>query len=148
MKSFVWLCGIALALTVLSEARNVRDNNGGNCVGVKSCRPRCITFRIDRDNQECDSSKGIFTDESSLNPWDVSQFEISNCEISNTCANNLCGLDLFGDLTVRIGEFGASGSLYYSSIFVPADGEERFTYCSVYPCPKDECAVPEQMVSE
>lgn len=142
MKSFAWLYGVALAWT--SEAANVREN-GGNCDGLKSCRPRCITFRIDRDNQECDSSEGIFSVESVMNPWDVPEFKTFNCE--PICDNNLCGLDLFGDLTVRIGEFGESGSQYYSNIFLPGDNEERFTYCSVYPCPKEECAVPEQMVS-
>jgi len=142
-----WLSAVALvALTMPSEAQDVRDNNGGNCDGVKSCRPRCITFRIDRDKQLCDSSNGIFSVASNLNPWDVPEFKTSNCDADNTCVDHSCDMDLNGDLTVRIGEFGASGSLYYSSIFLPDGGDERFTYCSVYPCPKEECAVPEQMV--
>jgi hypothetical protein len=130
---------MASAASIPNEA-SVRDNNGGNCIGVKSCRPRCITFRVDRDEQDCASSKGIFTVESNLNPWDVSEFEAFNCDAGIT--------DLSQDVTIRIGEFGASGSKYYSSIFLPQDGDERFTYCSVYPCPKDECAVPEQMVRQ
>lgn len=27
----------------------VREHNGGNCVGVKSCRPRCMAFHHHRD---------------------------------------------------------------------------------------------------
>lgn len=145
MKSLGWLCAVALALATPSDA-DVR-NNGRNCANVRSCRPRCITFRIDRETQRCDSSEGIFSVESNLNPWAVSKFETSNCFASDTCANDSCGDDLTGDLTVRIGEVGASGSLYYSNVFIPEGGDERFTYCSVYPCPKEECAVPEQMVS-
>lgn len=151
-----WFSAVALAMTATSEAamvatseaKGVRDGNGGNCDGVKSCRPRCITFRIDRESQQCDSSSGVFSVASNLNPWDVSEFNTLNCQASNTCVNSLCGTtDLSGDLTVRIGEFGGSGSLYYSSIYLPEGSDERFTYCSVYSCPKEECAIPEQMVS-
>jgi hypothetical protein len=142
-----WLSAVALAMTAPSEGKSVRDDNGGNCDGVKSCRPRCVTFRIDRETQQCNSSSGIFSVASNLNPWNVSKFNTLNCQASSTCVNSLCGTNLSGDLTVRIGEFGASGSSYYSSIYLPEGSDERFTYCSVYPCPKDECAVPEQMVS-
>jgi hypothetical protein len=57
----------------------------------------------------------------------------------------LCDRDLSGDLTVRIEEEGHSGSLYFTSISLSKD-DDKFTYCSIYPCPKDECSVPEQMV--
>lgn len=155
-SSLRWLVAVTLTMAVPadamavipSDAMGVRENNGGNCIGTKSCRPRCITFRVDREPQQCDSSVGIFSVESDLNPWDVSQFNTFNCEASSSCVNDLCGEDLTQDLTVRIGEFGDSGSQYYSSVYMPKDGDERFTYCSVYPCPNDECAVPEQMVSE
>jgi hypothetical protein len=58
----------------------------------------------------------------------------------------LCDQGLSGELTVRIEEEGHSGSLYFTSISL-AEGADKFTYCSIYPCPKDECSVPEQMVS-
>lgn len=139
LSSLRWLCAVAfLAMTAPAKASDVRENNGGNCDGTTSCRPRCITFRLDRDEQQCDSSQGIFSVQSNLNPWDISEFNTFNCNPGTT--------DLSGDLTIRIGEFGESGSLYYSSIFLPENGDERFTYCSVYPCPKEECAVPEQLV--
>ena len=142
MKCLVWLFAVFL---VMAQAKDVRDN-GGNCVGVKSCRPRCITFRVDRHTQDCGVSTGIFQVKSNLNPWDINRFKAVNCKSTNTCINDLCNQDLSGDLTVRIGEEGHSGSLYFTSIFLQ-EVDDQFTYCSIYPCPKDECAVPEQIVS-
>lgn len=127
-------------------AANVREN-GGNCVGVKSCRPRCITFRLERDVLSCGMSEGIFTVQEDINPWDTKSFSTKNCETTNTCENNLCGLDFFGDLTVKVGEEGHHGSHFYSTFELPEGGDDRFTFCSVYPCTKEECALPEQMVS-
>jgi hypothetical protein len=142
MTSLVWLFAV---LSVAVQAGDVRDN-GGNCVGVKSCRPRCVTFRVDRETQDCGSRTGIFQVQSDLNPWDIKRFRSINCNTSDTCINNLCDQDLSGDLTVRIGEEGHSGSLYFTSIYL-AEDDDKFTDCSIYPCPKDECSVPEQMVS-
>ena len=107
MKCPVWRFAVFF---VMAQARNVRDN-GGNCVGVKSRRPRCITFRVDRHTQDCGVSTGIFQVQSNLNPWDIDRFKVINCKASNTCINDLCNQDLSGDLTVRIGEEGRSGSL-------------------------------------
>lgn len=136
------LCSVLIP----AHARDVRDENGGNCVDVKSCRPRCIAFRLERSVTDCSTSEGIFSDESEINPWAINQFQALNCEPADTCLNDQCGEDLIGDLTVGIREEGYSGSSYYTSTEL-YEGEESFTFCSIYPCPKDECAVPEQMVS-
>jgi hypothetical protein len=135
----------ALLLVVWGADANlaVRDANGGNCVGVKSCRPRCVTFRLDR-TKLCNSVGGIFSGVSSLNPWDIKAFRTINC--ADDCINAKCGKDLEGDLTIKIREQGYSGGYFSTSVELLED-EETFTYCSIYPCPKDECALPEQMVS-
>lgn len=135
-----WLAPVVAVAFIMASpayADGVR-NNGGNCVGVKSCRPRCVTFRVERTLQECQAKRGIFAEQTDVNPWDIKRFGVANCEAS--------GEDLTGDITIRIGEEGHSGSLFSSTMFL-AEGEDRFTYCSLYPCPKDECALPEQLVS-
>jgi len=119
--------------------------NGGNCVGVKSCRPRCMTFHIQREIQSCGSGEGIFTIQEDINPWDVKRFSTRNCVQTNTCENDLCGEELLGDLTLRVGEQGYSGSYFYTSFDLPEGGLDRFTFCSMYPCTKEECSLPEQM---
>ena len=82
------------------HALNIRDGSVGNCVGVKSCRPRCATFRLDRQ-ERCDAVGGIFNLVSQLNPWDTKRFRTLNCKPSNTCVNDQCGHDLAGDLTIQ-----------------------------------------------
>jgi hypothetical protein len=139
-NTLVW----ALFLVVgAADALAVRDANGGNCVGVKSCRPRCATFRLDR-TKLCNSVGGVFKIDSSLNPWDIKRFRTLNC--ASTCINDKCGQDLVGDLTIKIGEQGYSGGYFFTNVELLAD-RDVFTFCSIYPCPKDECALPEQMVS-
>jgi hypothetical protein len=128
------------------HAADVR-NNGGNCIGVKSCRPRCVTFQVERDVQNCASSRGIFAVEGDINPWDIKQFRSRNCISNGSCENNLCGQSLSGDMTVRIGEEGHHGSYFFTNVYLPDGGNDRFTFCSAYPCTKEECALPEQMVS-
>lgn len=127
------------------NALNIRDGNVGNCVGVKSCRPRCVTFRLDRQ-ERCDAVGGIFNLVSQLNPWDTKRFRTLNCKPSNTCVNDKCGHDLSGDLTIAIGEQGYSGGTFFTNVELLAN-DDTFTFCSIYPCTKDECALPEQMVS-
>ena len=126
------------------HALNIRDGSVGNCVGVKSCRPRCATFRLDRQ-ERCDAVGGIFNLVSQLNPWDTKRFRTLNCKPSNTCVNDQCGHDLAGDLTIQIGEQGYSGGTFFTNVELLAN-DDRFTFCSIYPCTKDECALPEQMV--
>lgn len=138
---------LSLGFPALLVQANVREN-GGNCEGVKSCRPRCITVRVERDVSSCGSSEGIFTVDEKINPWDIKRFQTTNCVATGTCINDSCGLDLFGDLTVRVGEEGHNGGYFYSAFDLPGDGSsDRFTFCSSYPCTKDECSLPEQMVS-
>lgn len=138
---------IVLGLNISQiTATSVRDNDG-NCEGVKSCRPRCITFRVERDILKCGSMEGIFTVQEDINPWDTKRFSTANCNVMATCENSLCGSNLFGDLTVRVGEGGYHGSYYYTVFDLPEGEDDRFTFCSMYPCTKEECALPEQMVS-
>jgi len=59
--------------------------------------------------------------------------------------NDRCGEPLPGDLTIRVAEEGYTGSYYHTFVDLSED-EDTFTFCSIYPCPKDECALPEQMV--
>lgn len=129
-----------------TTAANVREN-GENCKGVKSCRPRCITFAVERDVSSCGLMEGVFTVQEDVNPWDTKRFSATNCAPLGTCENGLCGMELVGDLTVRVGEAGHHGSYYYTTYALQDGGDDRFTHCSMYPCTKEECAVPEQMVS-
>ena len=124
----------------------VRDINAGNCVGVRSCRPRCISFSLEREDAGCDATEGVFGSPGADNPWDLDRFRAFNCQSAGTCFNDLCGQPLSQDLTVRVGEEGEVGSYYFTDLFLPI-GTDVFTYCSVYPCTKLECALPEQMVS-
>ena len=146
-----YLVGVSLLLmvngTIVTALPNddVRNNNAGNCIGVKSCRPRCVTLRLDR-NEDCNAVGGIFELQSQLNPWDIKRFRTLNCQATQTCINNKCNQKLSGDLNISIGEQGYSGGYFYTNVQLPAD-EDTFTFCSIYPCPKDECALPEQMVS-
>lgn len=147
LPTFTLLPALGLLMNApLPAHANVREN-GGNCEGVKSCRPRCISVRVERDVLSCGTSEGIFTVNEDINPWDIKRFQTTNCKTTDTCVNDLCGLELDGDLTVRIGEEGHSGSSYFYSAFELAEsGDDRFTFCSIYPCTKEECSLPEQMV--
>ena len=127
------------------QATTVRHGNGGNCVGVKSCRPRCITFRIDRSQagHQCQSSSGIFADHEESTPWHLHQMNISHCEacLSDPCRKNPWN----ANLAIGIVEQGKEWSFATESLLT--SDEEQFTFCSVYHCPKHECALPEQIVS-
>ena len=126
------------------DCATVRDGELGNCVGVRSCRPRCITFEIERDREECNARTGVFNVTGDITPWDTNRFESHSC--NGTCWSGKCGQPLPGNLTIRIGEDGYSGSKHYT--FVDIDkNKDFFTHCSIYPCPKDECLLPEQMGS-
>lgn len=132
--------------TFSSFGASFRLSNGANCVGVSSCRPRCISFSIDRNATDCDTMTGAFVDTSYINPWDTKDFRTYNCESDGSCMNDQCGQSLPANLTVRIGEEGYRGSYYNTFVDLAAE-EDSFTFCSIYPCPKDECTLPEQMVS-
>ncbi|KAI2491277.1 hypothetical protein MHU86_23296 [Fragilaria crotonensis] len=86
-----------------------------------------------------------FTVQEDVNPWDTKRFSTANCAPLGTCENGFCGMELVGDLTVRVGEAGHHGSYYYTTYALQDGGDDRFTHCSMYPCTKEECAVPEQM---
>lgn len=134
------------AALVGAIAASVRENNGGNCIGVRSCRPRCISFKIDRDTTGgCSRRAGIFDLHSEINPWDIKRFAAYTCDADDgTCSDENCGESLPEDLAIRIGEEGYAGSYRYTTIHLTKE-DDAFTFCSIYPCPKDECALPEQM---
>lgn len=135
---------LVLSGSLATTAANVREN-GENCEGVKSCRPRCITFAVERDISSCGLMDGVFTVQEDVNPWDTKRFSTANCAPLGTCENGFCGMEFVGDLTVRVGEAGHHGSYYYTTYALQDGGDDRFTHCSMYPCTKEECAVPEQM---
>ena len=135
------------SVAVLAQSA-VRDSNAGNCAGTTSCRPRCLAFRVDSTRTDCNTGTGVFATEGLLNPWDVGRFRAFNCMPAGTCFNDLCGQDLSlikNNLTIRIGEEGDVGSYHYTKVDL-SNGQDTFTHCSIYPCTKQECALPEQMV--
>ena len=143
---------ILLVLTlaaVLVEAANVRDGTAGNCVGTRSCRPRCLGFRLDRDAapSHCETKTGIFalTDVNDENTaWNLTETAVLSCEecLTNTAT---CEGMWRNDLLLELWEHAASAS--FSTTISLAAPNERFTFCSINPCPKHECALPEQLVS-
>lgn len=78
-----------------------------------------------------------------INPWDLNSFQTYNCPAAGTCINEKCGEPLPANMTLRISEEGYAGK--YHNFVELSENEDAFTFCSVYPCPKDECALPEQM---
>lgn len=148
--SAMLLAGVIVSLVRGANATSsVRLNNGPNCVGVSSCRPRCISFRVDRSVNTCDVLTGAFLGGSQaqsgeeINPWDLNSFRSYNCPAAGTCINERCGEPLPANMTLRISEEGYAGR--YHSLLSLSENEDSFTFCSIYPCPKDECALPEQM---
>ena len=140
----------AIGVSLVHEVNgtsSVRSKNGANCVGVSSCRPRCISFQVDRSSDssvdQCDTLTGIFQIQSDITPWDTKSFRTYNCDAAGTCMNERCGLPLPANMTLRISEEGYAGQ--YSTVIELAEDEDAFTYCSVYQCPKDECALPSQL---
>ena len=139
-------CLLASFINGADATSSVRSNNGPNCVGVSSCRPRCISFRVDRTVDECHTLTGAFRQVQSdqeINPWDLNSFQTFNCPADGTCINEKCGDPLPANMTLRISEEGYAGR--YHTLLGLSENEDAFTFCSVYPCPKDECALPEQM---
>lgn len=128
--------------SLLVDDSSVRIGNGGNCIGVKSCRPRCITFSINRTVTDCQVRTGAFDDDirrttNTLTPWEIKRFRTEHCDNDTLLPRKLY---------IRVGEAGYSGSKFYTIVRL-AEDEDMFTFCSIYPCPKDECALPEQLVS-
>jgi len=120
---------------------NVRKN-GGNCIGLKSCRPKCITFQIHREIKDC-LQKGAFAKKNSM--WDCDRFQAENCLQKATCRNFQCNKVFPDHLQIRIGEAAFGDERTYSIIELKK-GENYFTYCSLISCPKHVCALPEQLV--
>lgn len=131
---------LQILLLVLSSAlvggSVVREKNGGNCIGTRSCRPRCMTFRLHRDGNEtgCHSRSGIFQaqEQMAVTAWREPKANCSESEMGNS------------DVLIRVDEESSHWSL--ATEIELSSGEEEFTFCSIYPCPKTDCALPEQMV--
>lgn len=125
-----------LGLFPFLVAANVR-NNGRNCFGVRSCRPRCLSFRLDWA-AECDTASGVFamTSDDKNTAWDLSRSYVGYCAKSQMPV---------GGVVIRVTE-SSPDFWSFTFEFVLARADETFTFCSVYPCPKSECALPEQTV--
>ena len=139
-RTLLFLLFLAV-FTRLVDGGSVRDGTTANCAGTTSCRPRCIGFRLDRTartNQWCETHDGIFAaHRSEPVAWKLDEITLSAvCDDSASWKSDL-------DIVIRERGYAweFSTELYLSSL------KDRFTYCSSYPCPKDECALPEQMVS-
>ena len=142
MKKFIMnVASFLLAAIGVSLIDQV--NGFSNCEGVSSCRPRCISFQVDRSVDQCDALTGTFQIQSDITPWDTKSFITYNCDAAGTCINERCGLPLPANMTLRISEEGYAGQ--YHTVMELAADENAFTYCSVYQCPKDECALPSQL---
>uniref|UniRef100_A0A7S2NT06 ZP domain-containing protein n=1 Tax=Leptocylindrus danicus TaxID=163516 RepID=A0A7S2NT06_9STRA len=143
------IIAIASLLRIAVSANNVREN-GGNCFGVKSCRPRCITYKVHRENVDCGAITGGFLNDG---VWKHDKFKAINCDkggSKNKCTNEKCGEPLPANLTIRIGEEFVLADedddhrYFYTIVDLP-EGEDIFTFCSLYYCDGHECALPEQM---
>ena len=139
----LWSLAILTASISFVDGSTVRDGTIGN----RSCRPRCISFRFDRSLAPtlCHSHNGVFVRNEDSTAWDLNQTSIlacSSCLQNTTCDQQKHGWD--ADLRIEIIETGYVGS--FSTSFELSNDQDRFTFCSIYPCPKDECALPEQMV--
>ena len=145
--TIILLIVLLIHLVVLNESiPNVRVGNSGNCVGTKSCRPRCISFSIHRSiisDGHCLSMSGIFasTNKTRNIAWDLKRSGVSSC--IECIQEDECGW--FDNLTVRVTEQGSYWTMT-TDLLLPIHGDDRFTFCSIYPCSKTECALPEQMV--
>jgi len=112
-----------------------------NCKGISSCKPQCISFRVERSVVDCERTGSLNFEPS---PWNLNAFNASPCPL---CTNGDCQNTLPANLTLRVTEegwFGVDHSLMFD---LPHD-ENIFTYCSAYPCPSEECEVSSQMASK
>lgn len=147
MTIIVLLIVLLYSCVVTGESvPNVRSGNPGNCIGTKSCRPRCISFSLDWTvvyDDQCFSTDGIFSpnNQTSAVAWDLSRSGVSKC--LQCSQNDTCGWS--SDLTVRVTEQGSHWAMGTDILLRPPE-DNRFTFCSIYPCPRIECALPEQMV--
>lgn len=145
------IIAIASLFCVTISATSVRENDG-NCFGIRSCRPRCISYKVHRDNANCGSITGGFLND---DVWKYDKFKATNCDrggSKNKCKNSKCGEPLPANLTIRVGEEfviadeGDDHRYFYTIVDLP-EGEDSFTFCSLFYCDGYECALPEQMVS-
>lgn len=137
-----------LLLLLLVLKTSIASSNTGreNCVGTRSCRPRCITFHLHRDGLEVDNCplrQGVFKANGTTSK------SIAWQEFNVQCSNESSTLSSPGDngntLLIKIEEETQSWWSFATEIELLRH-EEAFTFCSIYPCPKTECTLPEQMV--
>jgi len=135
-----------------SSSSGVRRGNAGNCVGIRSCRPRCASFRLHLD--DCQARQGIF-ERTTATAWQYSQAECNSDDADKYAAllrNKNSTLVTVKPLRVQVVEKSPYWSFATEFQLEPRDSDgddgagSEFTFCSVYPCPKLECALPEQMV--
>lgn len=112
---------------------------------------------IDNNNKDlCHTSQGIFHQlkaeeeialANSTAGTKATRTAWQNLEIS---CSDLSGIENglskeSGKLLVEIDE-GSAGVWSFTTEIELAPHENEFTFCSIYPCPRTECALPEQMV--
>ena len=107
-----------------------------NCVGVYSCRPRCLSFRFDRIRapSQCTSNRGTFLKRDGA--WNQDRSQIFACDDMNPWTGKIL-LDL---------KMGGDG---WESFFqhILSASESAFTFCAPFMCPKTECSIPYQIGS-
>jgi hypothetical protein len=115
------------------------SGNDESCVKIDLCKPRCISFRIDRDQarDQCGSVDGVFNSSvNASNPWDLST-------TNHTCA--VLDQDAWKkNITVLIRE---QDNVNSSARFSLPGSLERFTFCTgVAPCSILGCTASYHMV--
>jgi hypothetical protein len=108
---------------------------------IKSCRPTCIAFRLDRSATNCHRS-GAFA--SLPSPWDLDSLDAPPCSnTSTTIFARGASTPLPDNLSIRIDESGQTGEVISSRFDLY--GTDVVTHCSDYSCP--ECTSTDQMGS-
>jgi len=131
--AFLLLLLLSLGEDNAVNSNIVREGNGGNCVGVKSCRPRCLSFRVVRDGADCHSRQGIFQRQ---------QLQLDGAangtawQETNVVCNSAAGGigEKEPSLLVEVREQSSYWSFATKIELLP--GEDDFTFCSIYPCPR------------
>ena len=131
----------SMMVSSLAGATSIRNGTADNCVGIRSCRPRCLGFYVDRFQSTC-TRDGVFADQDNAAAWNSTLIQAchSSTKCNTTAKDELCSDPWKRDLSVDISEHSIS------TIFQLSSSTNRFTFCSISPCPKHECALPEQLV--
>jgi hypothetical protein len=137
-----------IQLLVQSSAQTAGfAGNTGNCVGTKSCRPRCISFQFDRkvtSYSQCLAKTGSFAVNGSyFRAWDLNHSGVTgcmDCKLDGVCHAGVWG----GDLNIRVTEANTYWTV--GSQIGLAGHLDKFTYCSLNPCPRTEFEMAEQLV--